>query len=81
MWAFCRLVGATLGILRQSVHKLVSERRSVCPGIAWRLSRVFGATFQYWLNLQRNVDLWDAFENNEAVIEAAQPLEATDALG
>ena len=28
--------------------------------MALRLARLFGTTPEYWLNLQRAVDLWDA---------------------
>ena len=48
-----------LHVSRQSVNELLRERRGVSPDMAIRLARLFGTTPQYWLNLQRNVDLWD----------------------
>lgn len=63
-----------LGVSRQTANELVRERRAVSPDMALRLGRLFGTTAQYWLNLQRNVDLWDSLEINREAIEDVQPL-------
>jgi addiction module HigA family antidote len=49
-----------LGVSRQSVNELLRERRAVSPEMALRLSRLFGNSPEFWLNLQRAVDLWEA---------------------
>lgn len=49
-----------LGVSRQTVNELVRERRSLSPEMALRLSRLFGNSPEFWLNLQRAVDLRDA---------------------
>ena len=49
-----------LGVSRQTVNELLRERRAVSPEMALRLSRLFGNSAEFWLNLQRAVDLWDA---------------------
>jgi addiction module HigA family antidote len=48
------------GVSRQSINELLRERRALSPDMALRLSTLFGTTPDFWLNLQRNVDLWDA---------------------
>ena len=63
-----------LGVSRQSVNELVHERRSLSPDMALRLARLFNMTPQYWLNMQRNIDLWDSLEANRDTIEAIDPL-------
>ena len=63
-----------LGVSKQTVNELVRERRAVSPDMALRLGRLFGTTAQYWLNLQRNVDLWDSLERGRDSIEQVQPL-------
>lgn len=63
-----------LGVSRQTVNELVRERRAVTPDMALRLGRLFGTTAQYWLNLQRNIDLWDSLEANRESIEHIEPL-------
>lgn len=49
-----------LGVSRQTVNELIRERRSLSPEMALRLSGLFGNSPEFWLNLQREVDLWDA---------------------
>lgn len=63
-----------LSVSRQSVNELVRERRAVSPDMALRLARLFGTSPQYWLNLQRNVDLWDSLDLGRASIERIEPL-------
>jgi len=52
-----------IGVSRQSVNELVHERRSLSTEMAVRLARLFNDSPESWINLQRNVDIWDA-ENN-----------------
>ena len=63
-----------IGVSRQSVNELVHERRALSPDMALRLARLFNMTPQYWLGMQRNVDLWDSLESNREAIEAIDPL-------
>ena len=65
---------ARLGVSKQTANELVRERRAVSPDMALRLGRLFGTSAQYWLNLQRNVDLWDSLELNREAIEQVEPL-------
>lgn len=65
-----------LGVSRQSANELIRERRAVSPEMALRLGRLFGTTPQYWLNLQRNVDLWDSLELHKDDVEQIVPLAA-----
>mgnify|MGYP000934740915 FL=1 len=51
-----------LHVSRQSVNELIRERRSVSAEMAVRLARLFGTTPQYWLNMQRNIDLWNTLD-------------------
>lgn len=53
-------LAAALGVSRQSVNELLRERRAVSPEMAIRLATVFGNMPEYWLNLQRAIDLYDA---------------------
>lgn len=50
-------LATALGVSRQSVNELLRERRAVSPRMALRLSRLFGNSPEFWLNLQRAVDL------------------------
>jgi addiction module HigA family antidote len=63
-----------LGVSRQTVNELLRERRALSPEMALRLSRLFGNTPEFWLNLQRTVDLWDAEEAIKAEVRKIKPL-------
>ena len=49
-----------LGVSRKTLSKIINERGAITPDMALRLSRAFDTTPDFWLNLQRNFDLWQA---------------------
>ncbi|MBP6735544.1 MAG: HigA family addiction module antidote protein [Chromatiaceae bacterium] len=49
-----------LGVSRQTVNELIRGRRALSPEMALRLAQLFGNSAEFWLNVQRAVDLWDA---------------------
>ena len=49
-----------LGVSRKTVSAIVNGRAAISFDMALRLSRAFCTTPDVWLNLQRNVDLWEA---------------------
>ena len=63
-----------LGVSRQSVYELLREQRAVSPEMALRLSRLFGNTAEFWLNLQRNLDLREAEATIKDGLERIDPL-------
>ena len=63
-----------LGVSRQSVNEVVRERRAVSTEMAMRLSRLFGTSAEYWLNLQRNVDLWESLDLHREELDAIEAL-------
>ena len=63
------------GVSRQSMNELLRERRALTPEMALRLSKLFGNSPEFWLNLQRNVDLWDAARGLKRKIAHIHPLQ------
>lgn len=53
----------------QRVNELVNGRRGVTAETALRLSRFFGTTPGFWLNLQQRWDLYHAREREFQVLE------------
>ena len=51
---------SALGVSRQTIHELLSEKRSITPLMALRLSRLFGNSPTFWLNAQQARDLWES---------------------
>ncbi len=48
------------------VNEIINGRRGVTPDTALRLSRLFGTSAEFWLNGQRNWDLWHALHSAAA---------------
>lgn len=67
-------LATALGVSRQSVNELLRERRAVSPEMALRLARLFGNSAEFWLNMQRGVDLWDAQATIKDELQQIKPL-------
>lgn len=65
-----------LGVSRQSISELLRERRAVSPEMAIRLGRLFGNSAEFWLNAQRDVDLWEANRAIKSEVARIRPLNA-----
>lgn len=50
------------------VNQIVKGRRGITPDTALRLAALFGTTPEFWLNGQRNWDLWHAMRAPSAKI-------------
>ena len=49
-----------IGVSYPRVNELIHKKRGVTPDTALRLSRLFGTTPEFWLNLQLVYDLHEA---------------------
>ena len=65
-----------MGVPRKHVNELCNDRRSVTAATALILARVFGNSPDFWLNVQRRGDLWQALHSprERERIERAKPL-------
>lgn len=53
-----------MGVPRKHVNELCNNRRAITADTALILARVFGNSADFWLNLQRRNDLWDAMHSD-----------------
>src|SRR5277367_4902525 len=65
-----------MGVQRKHVNELCNDRRTITAPTALILARVFGNSPEFWLNLQRRSDLWEALHNpaQRKRIDRAKPL-------
>ena len=61
------------------VNDIVLERRGISADTAVRLSRFFGTTEQFWLNLQAAYEIRRVKEEHAAEIELIEPRKAASA--
>jgi antitoxin HigA-1 len=67
-----------MGVQRKHVNELCNDRRNVTAPTALILARVFGNSPDFWLNVQRRSDLWEAMHSprERERIKRARPLTA-----
>jgi addiction module HigA family antidote len=67
-----------MGVQRKHVNELCNGRRGVTAPTALILARVFGNSPDFWLNVQRRCDLWEAMHSprERERIGRARPLKA-----
>ncbi len=69
-------LAAAMGVQRKHVNELCNGKRTVTAPTALILARVFGNTPDFWLNVQRRSDLWEAMNSprQRERIRRAKPL-------
>ncbi len=56
-------VAKGLGAARANFSAIVNGRAGISPEMAVKLAEAFGNTAQFWVNLQKNHELWHAERN------------------
>jgi len=69
-------MATALGVSRQTINEILRERRSITPPMSLRLSRLFGNSPEFWLNVQHAWDLWDSEQRFKNELEQIRPLNA-----
>ena len=65
-----------LGVSRQTINELLRERRAITPVMALRLSRLFGNSPEFWLNVQHARKLWESEQRFQKELKQIHPLNA-----
>ncbi len=66
-----------LGVTRQTLHSLLTQKRSVSPEMAVRLEAVVGSTADHWLRLQAAYDLAQVRRNKAEITKGLKRLQPT----
>jgi addiction module HigA family antidote len=72
------VLAEAMGVQRKHVNELCNNRRAVTAPTALILARVFGNSPDFWLNVQRRCDLWEAMHSphERERIRRARPIKA-----
>jgi addiction module HigA family antidote len=62
-----------LKVSTSTVLDILHDRRKITVDMALRLSKYFGNSNKFWLNLQNELDVRQASKKMEAVLEAIKP--------
>ncbi len=55
----------TLHVPYQRINEIVNQKRGITPSTALRLSKFFGNSSEFWLNLQQNWELYHVLKEEE----------------
>ena len=58
-----------IGVAQTRIGEILSEKRSITADTALRLSKHFGNSAQFWMNLQTQYDLRQAQAENKEIYE------------
>lgn len=64
-----RQLADALHVPYQRINELVNQKRGITPSTAIRLSKFFGNSSNFWLNLQQNWDLYHVLKEEEEEIK------------
>jgi addiction module HigA family antidote len=67
-------LAAAMGVTRYSVNQLINHRRNVTAEMALRLGKATNTTPEFWLNIQREVDLYAARRKLGKMLGAIRPV-------
>ena len=64
-------------VSRKTVNELCNNKRAITVDTALILAKVFGNTADFWLNLQKRNDIWNAMHTpkRKARIDRVQPIQ------
>ena len=65
----------SLGISRQTLHAVLSERSGVSAEMALQLGATLGNGADLWLDMQSRYDLWQAESKLAEVLRQMKPIE------
>ena len=68
-----RELAMAINVPYQRINEIVNGRRGVTPSTALRLSKFFGTTADFWMNLQLRWDLYQAQQSERSELERITP--------
>jgi len=57
----------------QRVNDIINGRRNVSPSTALRLSKFFGTSVDFWMNLQTRWDIYYALQTEKKLVDTIKP--------
>jgi len=64
-----RELADALHVPYQRINELVNQKRGITPSTAVRLSKFFGNSSEFWLNLQQAWELYHVMKDEEEVLK------------
>jgi antitoxin HigA-1 len=65
-----------IGVSPRRINEIVHGKRRITPDTAMRMSKAFGLSERYWLNIQADYDIELEKDRHQSEIDAITPLTA-----
>ena len=72
-----RQLADALHVPYQRINELVNQKRGITPSTAIRLSKFFGNSSNFWLNLQQNWEIYHVLKEEEEELKTILQFKAT----
>ncbi|MDF5739890.1 HigA family addiction module antitoxin [Nostoc sp.] len=72
-----RELADALHISDQRINEVVNQKRGITPSTAIRLSKFFGNSSKFWLNLQQNWELYYVLKEEEEELKSISQFKTT----
>ena len=72
-----RELADALHVPYQRINELVNQKRGITPSTAIRLSKFFGNSSEFWLNLQQNWELYHVLKEEEEELKSILQFRST----
>ncbi len=69
-----RELACAIRVPYQRINEIINGRRGITPSTALRLSKYFGMSPDFWMNLQLRWDIWFTQRSEAEELAAIQPL-------
>ncbi len=63
-----------IGVTRVRINEIVLCKRSITPDTAFRLAKYFDTTPDFWITLQKNLDMWDTYNSHKKEYNYIKPI-------
>jgi addiction module HigA family antidote len=63
-----------IGVTRVRINEIILGKRAITLDTAFRLSKFFNTTADFWIGLQTNFDMWETLQSNKAAYERIKPV-------
>ncbi|MUG93393.1 HigA family addiction module antidote protein [Scytonema sp. UIC 10036] len=71
-----RQLADALHVPYQRINELINQKRGITPSTALRLSKFFGNSSSFWLNLQQNWEIYHVLQEEEEELKAISQFKA-----
>jgi antitoxin HigA-1 len=64
-----------IGVTRVRINEIILGKRSLTTDTAFRLAKYFNTSPDFWITLQKNVDMWDTLQNHRSEYTPIRPFQ------